>query len=524
MDRKPDSIQEETQQKVLLAVNELAKGIKAVAFYPPGHPALGQVVQKIISSIEDIPPPENGIEIDVTKNNLLFQQETIPTNYKAIADLNRELYHRRARKIILLPNQKPNEMITFLATLNRDIQELQDEGGLERVLLREMVTRIWVNRVDYDGLTELLKKEEKEPPPEEVEEFKTTDLSTVQEDRPPLEDLPVEELLRRLEKETDVSGYRDIVISLTRALIQEHDDRRIEFSGRAIAIYAVHIETPPEENPEIAKLAAMGIKELVSDDLVAHYIRRLKDGGIKSRREVETVLVAFGERAVKALLSALVIEEDLLVRKSIVDIIVMIGRPAVPAILDNLNDSRWYVVRNMVTILGSLGIPELAPEIVTTLSHPDLRVKKESIRGLSKLPHPAAVKALGELCFFPEETIALTATAVLSLKKEEEEAVMALYRRAVHKNVLFPNYRLAHEAIDSLRSIDTDGAITALEQILRASVIWETPKFREMKKHALRSISRMSGDRPREIVLQARKAPEAYLRVEAERILKKTGW
>src|SRR3990170_7102727 len=115
MDRKPDSIQEETQQKVLLAVNELAKGIKAVAFYPPGHPALGQVVQKIISSIEDIPPPENGIEIDVTKNNLLFQQEPIPTNYKAIADLNRELYHRRARKIILLPNQKPNEMITFLA-------------------------------------------------------------------------------------------------------------------------------------------------------------------------------------------------------------------------------------------------------------------------------------------------------------------------------------------------------------------------------------------------------------------------
>ena len=38
-----------------------------------------------------------------------------------------------------------------------------------------------------------------------------------------------------------------------------------------------------------------------------------------------------------------------------------IGRPAVPAILDNLNDSRWFMVRNMITIIGSLGIPDLAP-------------------------------------------------------------------------------------------------------------------------------------------------------------------
>jgi hypothetical protein len=523
MERQPTPIQEATREKVLLAVNELAKGVKAFGFYPPGHPALGQVVWKIISSIEDVPPPETGIEIEVTKNNLLYQEEALPTNYKAIADLNRELYHRRASKIILLPHQKPDEVIVFLTTLNRDIQELQEGGGLEKVLLREGVSQIWVNRVDYDGLTEMLKKQEETPPPEAVEELNTTDLSTAVADSPPLEELTVEELLRRLEKETDVPGYRDIVISLTRTLIQESEDRRIVYSGRAIAIYTVHMETPPAENPEIAKLAGMGIKELVSDDLTAHYIRRLKDGGVKNRKEVETVLVAFGERAVKALISALAAEEDLLVRKTIVDIIVMIGRPAVPAILDNLNDSRWYVIRNMVTILGNLGIPELAPEIVTTLSHPDLRVKKEAIRGLSKLPHPAAVKALGELCFFPEETIALTATAVLSLKKEEE-AVTALYRRAVHKNVLFPHYRLAHEAIDSLRSIDTDGAITALEQILRTSVIWETNKFREMKKHALRSISRMSGNRPREIVLRTRSAPEAYLRLETERILIKTGW
>ena len=522
MDLKPGSTLDATREKVILAVSELAKGIKIVSFYPPGHPALLQAIEKIISAIEEALPPETGIEIDVTKNTLLYREEPFPTGNKAIADFNRELYHRRASRIILLPGQKPDEMITFLGALNRDIQELQDQGGLERVLLRERVSRIWVNRVDYEGLTEMLKKEEEGPPPDEAEGFSSADPSFSFEDNPP-EEQTIGDLLHRLEKETDPAAYRDLVISLSRALLQERDDRRIDYSNRALAIYVIHSERPPKNHPEIAQLARMGIKELVSDDLVAHYIRRLQDRGGRNRTDVETVLVAFGERAVKALLAALAVENDFLVRKTIIDIIVKIGRPAIPAVLDNLNDSRWYLVRNMVAILGSLGDPDLATHIVAALSHPDLRVKKEAIKGLSRLPHPSAVAALGELCFFPEETTALTATAALSRKKDEE-AVLTLYRRAVRKKVFFPHYRLAHEAIDSLRTIDTDKALGALEEILGATAIWETPKFREMKKHALRSISKMSGSRPKEIVLRVQKSPGEYLRAEAERILKKTGW
>lgn len=520
MEQNRDPTLDATREKVVLAVTELAKGIKTVSLYPPGHPTLTQAIWKIISTIEDIPPPETGIEIDVTKNALLHNEEPIPPGNKAIVDLNRELYHRRASKIILLPDQKPDEMIAFLGTLNQDIQELQDLGGLEKVLLRRKVSRIWVNRVDYEGLTELLKKEEEAP--EAAEVLQDSDLSSALEDRP-IEELSIDELLQRLERETDPALYRDLVIFLSRELLQQIDVKRIEYTERALAIYVVHIERPPKNDQEIAQLARMGIRELVSDQLVVHYIRRLRDRGGRNRKEVETILAAFGDRAVKPLLFALADEEDLLVRKSIVDIIVTIGRPAIPAILDNLNDSRWYVVRNMVTILGSLEIPDLAPHIVAVLSHPDLRVKKEAIKGLSKLPHPSAVTALGELCFFPEETIALTATAALSLKKEEE-AVLTLYRRAVLKKMFFPHYRLAHEAIDSLRAIDTDRALAALEDILRLTAIRETQKFREMKKHALHSISKMSGNRPREIVLGLKDAPREYLRVEAERIRKKTGW
>jgi len=50
-----------------------------------------------------------------------------------------------------------------------------------------------------------------------------------------------------------------------------------------------------------------------------------------------------------------------------VAIIVRIGRIAVPTILESLDDPRWYMVRNMVTILGNLDMPDLAPNIASTL-------------------------------------------------------------------------------------------------------------------------------------------------------------
>jgi hypothetical protein len=128
------------------------------------------------------------------------------------------------------------------------------------------------------------------------------------------------------------------------------------------------------------------------------------------------------------------------------------------------------------------------------------------------------VTALCELCFFPEETVALTATAALASKKETE-AVVVLYRRAAAKRILYPNYRLAHEAIDSLRAIGTDEALTALEEILALRALWRTEKFRGMKFHALRSISKIKGERSEEVLERARRSADRSLRIEAERIL-----
>ena len=508
--------------RVTQAVTELAKGLKTVSFYPEGHPSLIQAITKILLLFEEIPLPEEGLTIAVTKNALLYDNVPLPVGSKALSDLNRELYLRRASRVIFLPNLQPDEVVAFLKVLNRDLEQIQDEGGLERVLLQESIPHIWANRVDYEQLTELLKKEEPldELEPEELvdDSLQTDEGFGFLEDMPSPEPVTIDTLLARIEKETDPSAYRGHIVEFSRFLLAEPAGRKIDYASRAMTVFVRHIEHPPGGSEEIAGLARLGIKELASDELIAHYIALLRKRGGRGRKEVETVLVALEERSVGSLLHALADEEDLLIRKAIVEIVTRIGRAAVPAILENLNDSRWYMVRNLINVLGSLGIPDLAPHVAATLSHPDLRVKKEAIKALSKIPHPSAVKTLCELCFFPEETVALSATAALALKRETD-AVVTLFRRVAAKRILYPNYRLAHEAIDSLRAIGTDEAVTALEEVLSLKAFWQTEKFRSMKSHALRSISKINGERSREIVDKALGSSVKHLRIEAERIV-----
>jgi HEAT repeat protein len=503
------------------AVTDFAKGIKTASFYPAGHPVLLQAVTRIIQLFEAIPLPKGGLSIDVSKGALLFQDVPLPAEgNKALLDLNRELYLRRAARIIFLPNLQPDEVASCLKAITMDPEEIQDAGGLERILLREKVTRIWANRVDYDQLTQLLKEEELEEidPEELTDELPVASDDQLMGDVPPEEAVTIETLIDRIEKETDPSAYRGHIVEFSRFLLAERTERRIEYSTRAVSIFIRHIATPPGGSDEIAELARLGIKEVASEELVAYYIGLLKKRGARGRQETNAVLVALEERSVGPLLQALAEEEDLLVRKAILEIVTRIGRVAVPAILENLTDSRWYMVRNMIAALGALGMPDLAPHVAATLSHPDLRVKKEAIKALSRIPHPSAVTALCELCFFPEETVALTATAALSSKKETE-AVVALYRRAAAKLILYPNYRLAHEAIDSLRAIGTEEAATALEEILALRALWPTKKFLGMKFHALRSISKIKGDRSEEVLERARRSADRSIRNEAERII-----
>lgn len=63
-----------------------------------------------------------------------------------------------------------------------------------------------------------------------------------------------------------------------------------------------------------------------------------------------------------------------------------------------LNDSRWYVVRNVVHILGWISTPAVVPMLQTAVRYPDPRITSEVVTALQgvelRLARPVLIKAL----------------------------------------------------------------------------------------------------------------------------------
>jgi hypothetical protein len=111
--------------------------------------------------------------------------------------------------------------------------------------------------------------------------------------------------------------------------------------------------------------------------------------------------------------------------------------------------------------------------------------------------------------------------------KREHDAVEALYRRATARSGLLSlDYRLAHEAIDALRTIGTAEALARLEQLLSYRpaffVRWETKGTREMKFRVLHCLSRMEGKDAQDCLQRVASSFGGALGTEAERLVRRT--
>ena len=78
-------------------------------------------------------------------------------------------------------------------------------------------------------------------------------------------------------------------------------------------------------------------------------------------------------------------EEDRKVKARLLKIIELVEIGAVEVLKSYLNDDRWYVVRNLVRILGTVGDENIVESVIPFLSHENPKVRTESILSLLKI-------------------------------------------------------------------------------------------------------------------------------------------
>lgn len=121
---------------------------------------------------------------------------------------------------------------------------------------------------------------------------------------------------------------------------------------------------------------------------------RLAADGSPEQKAAQTVLDALGDRAIGSLVEQLAAEPDMSARKTLIELLSGLAPRYIADVGGYVTDGRWYVVRNVVTILGAARSSSVIPYLDRTLRHPDERVRRESIRALSGVSDSVAQRGL----------------------------------------------------------------------------------------------------------------------------------
>lgn len=150
-----------------------------------------------------------------------------------------------------------------------------------------------------------------------------------------------------------------------------------------------------------------GIKKeaeaFIRDKLNNEKINRLIDVIIANKdnelllEKVNTIFTILGTTAVDILLDRLTNSNDIKERRFIINEITKLGEKAFERVIYYLEDERWFVVRNMLTILGFAGQEKYLPDLKKLMDHPDVRVRKELVKTLARIPGKESLKYLREM-------------------------------------------------------------------------------------------------------------------------------
>ena len=111
---------------------------------------------------------------------------------------------------------------------------------------------------------------------------------------------------------------------------------------------------------------------------------------------VDRLLPRLAERAADPLLDALAAAEVRATRRAILERLIRLAPVLGPSISARLTDERWYVKRNLLTLLDLLPEPPAGFSAVRLLSDPDPRVRLEALKiGLKSRDEREAVITLG---------------------------------------------------------------------------------------------------------------------------------
>jgi hypothetical protein len=198
----------------------------------------------------------------------------------------------------------------------------------------------------------------------------------------------------------------------------------------------------------------------------------------------------FGERGVRALIEVLGEEEEMSVRKYICDALTESCREHVHLLGAYVDDPRWYLVRNIVSIMAKYRTREIIPYLRRSMNNTNPKVRAEAVRALGLTGgYEASDLLMHGLENADEETRILCIRWLGRLG--ETRSVGKMVRMLEGKDLGAESMRVKKEIIMTLGNIDDPQVYTVLKKYSHHRRLRNRSEWEEINVTARESMEQM---------------------------------
>lgn len=436
-------------------IQSFLKSKKILRMYPPNNPIYINTLEDDFTKFKEFFYYKDGLELKIRQNEIYYDSEQVYVSSEKEDNLALFFFKDGLREISFRKGLTFDELEDFLKIISLDfnrealdddivtlfwekdfqnIQYIVDETVLadEDDYENSAVASIKEKEPDQDTLLKAYEDASKEGDNE------VKDVSIV-----PLSDKDLQLLVKELERDAeDKSGkLADILFEMfyLQQSSEDYEDlvgffiNTIEYSISRGDIQQVtsilarmkKISVEKTEDEERKKYARK-ILLLIGSESIINLLGEILDAGQETEeKNFEEFVKYLDKNAIVPFMKILGELKSIHARKVVIDALILLGTKDIATLSKGLNDTRWYVVRNIIYILRKIGDKRAVDYLLKTVRHGDIRVKKEVIRALGELGGAGVLQTLRDCLDDPEIQVRSAALKALgSIRSEAAKRII----------------------------------------------------------------------------------------------------
>ncbi|MGB9628589.1 MAG: HEAT repeat domain-containing protein [Thermodesulfobacteriota bacterium] len=561
----------ETDEELFLArdlASSLIKAIKAFRFYPPDNPTLKGFREQLIKKFNFFLNKYDLFTIQIGEYDFSFKGKILYENRDIKTSLAFLFYKDGLRELRFMKGIEDWEIDGLIDVIKRsdNINQLEDD----------LVTLIWEKdfmHIGYLATDEFLE----DTPihiPENVEQFRKNlvfkpiahhvevDLLKEEED----EEMDLDEILSKAIDEPLPFLTNRSVYSLTpeeveglRKDVETEVDPTFVFNIMDILFEIITLEKEVEpfqdavnilikildalitigdfqKAADLLKRVYITLKTCELKDWQIEMVRRLiheageeqrierigrileKEEGIKLE-EVNAYLVLLQKNSIKPLIKLLGELKNSKTRRVVCDSLSEIGKNAIESFTPFVDDKRWFLVRNIIYILGRIGKEQALPYVQKAFGHEDVRVRREAVTALGLIGGAKAINLL--IRALNDSDFRIRAMAALNLGKVGKKAgLVPLLEMAQAKDFNKKDPVEIKAVFDAIGMTGSSEAVPILQQLLEKKSLFGRGKIDEIRMGAANALAMIGTPEALAILESGRNSKEESIREACSQALR----